>query len=64
MLRDDNFSILVEHLSREGRIIIAGFAVTKTDQAEDDTHKCPFTITGINIQEYKKKNPESYRYTS
>ncbi|XP_057319674.1 quinone oxidoreductase-like protein 2 homolog [Microplitis mediator] len=61
LLRDDNFSVLIEHLSREGRIIIAGFAVTKDDYDEDSSKKCPFSITGIDLVEFKKKHLESYR---
>ncbi|XP_074097367.1 quinone oxidoreductase-like protein 2 homolog [Cotesia typhae] len=61
LLRDDNFAVLIEHLSREGRIIIAGFAVTKEDYDKDSSTQCPFSITGIDLVEFKEKNLESYR---
>ncbi|KAK0087284.1 hypothetical protein PV325_001321 [Microctonus aethiopoides] len=61
LLRDDNFAVLVEHLSRKGRLIVAGSAMTKSDNVEDKSSQSPFTITGINLEEYRRKHPESYR---
>ncbi|XP_034945188.1 quinone oxidoreductase-like protein 2 [Chelonus insularis] len=61
LLRDNNFAVLVEHLSREGRLIVAGFAMTETDYPADKSQKCPFSITGIDLSQYKSQNLATYR---
>ncbi|KAF7987538.1 hypothetical protein HCN44_003300 [Aphidius gifuensis] len=68
MLRDDNFDVLVEHLSREGRMILAGFTAKngkngsekKTDDDEDEK-KNSFVPSGINLLKYKSIDFEAYR---
>ncbi|XP_043603283.1 quinone oxidoreductase-like protein 2 [Bombus pyrosoma] len=60
MLRDDNFAVVLHHLSREGRVIIAGSAVT-VETSDSDTEKNGFSVSGFNLRQYRKKKPESYR---
>ncbi|XP_014613455.1 PREDICTED: quinone oxidoreductase-like protein 2 isoform X2 [Polistes canadensis] len=60
LLRDDNFTVVIHHLSREGRVVIAGAAATKMD-AQTGIEDGSFTITGFNLDEYRRKEPESYR---
>ncbi|XP_017756648.1 PREDICTED: quinone oxidoreductase-like protein 2 [Eufriesea mexicana] len=60
LLRDDNFAVVLHHLSREGRVIIAGTAVTMTKK-DSEKSKNGFRISGFNLAEYKKTKPESYR---
>lgn len=60
LLRDDNFAVVVHHLSREGRIIIAGTATTITN-SHSEVQKGSFSITGFNLTEYKKRKPDVYR---
>ncbi|KAF3420324.1 hypothetical protein E2986_07071 [Frieseomelitta varia] len=60
LLNDDNFAVVLHHLSREGRVIIAGSAVT-LKSTDSDIPKDVFTISGFNLKEYKKKKPELYR---
>ncbi|XP_050452856.1 quinone oxidoreductase-like protein 2 [Cataglyphis hispanica] len=60
LLRDDNFAVVVHHLSREGRIIIAGTATTVTN-AYSEVQKGSFSITGFNLIEYRKRKPDVYR---
>ncbi|EFN61488.1 Quinone oxidoreductase-like protein 2 [Camponotus floridanus] len=60
LLRDDNFAVVVHHLSREGRIIIAGTATTMTN-SHSEAQKGSFSITGFNLTEYKKRKPDVYR---
>ncbi|XP_043288602.1 quinone oxidoreductase-like protein 2 isoform X2 [Venturia canescens] len=57
MLRDDNFSVLVQHLSREGRVIIAGIAPTRNDEQSKSSI---FTPSSIDIRQYRKKDHKSY----
>ncbi|XP_063978961.1 quinone oxidoreductase-like protein 2 [Diachasmimorpha longicaudata] len=59
ILRDDNFSILVEHLSREGRLIIAGFVPKETENSNEV--KNSLIPSGVNLREFKMENYESYR---
>ncbi|KAK2581132.1 hypothetical protein KPH14_007945 [Odynerus spinipes] len=60
LLHEDNFAVIIHHLSREGRIVIAGAAATQTNtQSEPEADS--FSITGFNISEYRKKNPDIYR---
>ncbi|XP_076300682.1 quinone oxidoreductase-like protein 2 [Lasioglossum baleicum] len=56
LLRDDNFAVVVHHLSREGRVIIAGSTATITENDSDR-----FSVSGFNLREYKEKKPEEYR---
>ncbi|XP_076653154.1 quinone oxidoreductase-like protein 2 [Halictus rubicundus] len=56
LLRDDNFAVVVHHLSREGRLIIAGSTATITETDADR-----FRVTGFSLREYKEKKPEEYR---
>ncbi|XP_015429401.1 PREDICTED: quinone oxidoreductase-like protein 2 [Dufourea novaeangliae] len=56
LLRDDNFATVVHHLSREGRVVIAGSTAIMN---ESDTNR--FSVTGFNLREYRKKKPEAYR---
>ncbi|EGI65586.1 Quinone oxidoreductase-like protein 2 [Acromyrmex echinatior] len=58
MLRNDSFAVGVHHLSREGRVIIAG---TATIADGSDVQKGSFSVTGFNLMEYKKKKPDVYR---
>ncbi|XP_077266086.1 quinone oxidoreductase-like protein 2 isoform X1 [Temnothorax americanus] len=60
LLRNDSFAVVVHHLSREGRVIIAGTAATVTDNCSE-VQKGSFSITGFNLAEYKKKKPDIYR---
>ncbi|XP_029167266.1 quinone oxidoreductase-like protein 2 [Nylanderia fulva] len=60
LLRDDNFAVVVHHLSREGRLIIAGTATTVTN-AHSEVQKGSFSVTGFNLAEYKKRKPDVYR---
>ncbi|XP_072758736.1 quinone oxidoreductase-like protein 2 isoform X1 [Anoplolepis gracilipes] len=60
LLRDDNFAVVVHHLSREGRVIVAGTAATMTN-AHSEVQKGSFSVTGFNLAEYRKKNPDVYR---
>ncbi|XP_043674729.1 quinone oxidoreductase-like protein 2 isoform X1 [Vespula pensylvanica] len=60
LLRDDNFTVAIHHLSHEGRIVIAGAAATKED-AQSKVEAGSFSITGFNLNEYRKKDPDSYR---
>nr|XP_050855651.1 quinone oxidoreductase-like protein 2 isoform X1 [Vespula vulgaris] len=60
LLRDDNFTVAIHHLSREGRIVIAGAAAAKED-AQSKVEAGSFSITGFNLNEYRKKDPDSYR---
>ncbi|XP_024876712.1 quinone oxidoreductase-like protein 2 [Temnothorax curvispinosus] len=60
LLRNDSFAVVVHHLSREGRVIIAGTAATVTDN-RSEVQKGSFSITGFNLAEYKKKKPDIYR---
>ncbi|XP_012060370.1 PREDICTED: quinone oxidoreductase-like protein 2 homolog, partial [Atta cephalotes] len=59
MLRNDSFAVVVHHLSREGRVVIAGTTTTMADVS--DVQKGSFSITGFNLMEYKKKKPDVYR---
>ncbi|XP_033211070.1 quinone oxidoreductase-like protein 2 [Belonocnema kinseyi] len=60
MLRDDNFATVVQYLSREGKVVIAGIAETK-DESQADNKESGFSVTGINLREYRKNNRELYR---
>ncbi|KAG7212650.1 hypothetical protein KM043_012933 [Ampulex compressa] len=60
LLRDDNFAVVVHHLSREGRVIVAGTATTMTE-AHSEVQKNSFSVTGLDLREYRKKKPEVYR---
>ncbi|XP_043493337.1 quinone oxidoreductase-like protein 2 isoform X1 [Polistes fuscatus] len=60
ILRDDNFTVVIHHLSREGRVVIAGAAATKMD-TQTGIEDGSFTITGFSLDEYRRKEPESYR---
>ncbi|XP_076236045.1 quinone oxidoreductase-like protein 2 [Calliopsis andreniformis] len=59
LLRDDSFAVVVHHLSREGRAIIAGTAIMI--EPDSDVHKSEFSVSGFNLQTYRKINPEGYR---
>lgn len=59
LLRDDNFAVVLHHFSREGRIVIAG--TTATIKNDSDASKNGFTISGFNLRECRKENPEIYR---
>lgn len=67
MLRDDNFDVLVEHLSREGRMIVAGFTAKSlngsenNDNVDNEEKDNSFVPTGINLLDFKSKDFESYR---
>lgn len=61
LLRDDNFTVAIHHLSREGRVVIAGAAATKTQDVQSKIEPGSFSITGFNLNEYRKKDPDSYR---
>ncbi|XP_017794190.1 PREDICTED: quinone oxidoreductase-like protein 2 [Habropoda laboriosa] len=60
LLRDDSFGVMVHHLSREGRVVIAGTTATVKD-SDSDAPKESFTVSGFNLTEYRKKKPEVYR---
>ncbi|XP_008212899.1 quinone oxidoreductase-like protein 2 [Nasonia vitripennis] len=60
LLRDDNFGVVVQHLSREGRILIAGVADTNPNKNDD---KDWFTVTGISLKECRERKLELYRTT-
>ncbi|KAL2714326.1 quinone oxidoreductase-like protein 2 isoform X4 [Vespula squamosa] len=60
LLRDDNFTVAIHHLSREGRVVIAGAAGVKED-AQSNIEPGSFSITGFNLNQYRKKDPDSYR---
>ncbi|XP_046826645.1 quinone oxidoreductase-like protein 2 isoform X1 [Vespa crabro] len=61
LLRDDNFTVAIHHLSREGRVVIAGAAAAKTQDVQSKIEPGSFSITGFNLNEYRKKDPDSYR---
>lgn len=68
MLRDDNFDVLIEHLSREGRIILAGFTAKngkngseKKNDDDDNEKDTSFIPCGINLLKYKSVDFEAYR---
>ncbi|XP_014613457.1 PREDICTED: quinone oxidoreductase-like protein 2 isoform X3 [Polistes canadensis] len=54
------FKKILKCLSHEGRVVIAGAAATKMD-AQTGIEDGSFTITGFNLDEYRRKEPESYR---
>ncbi|XP_053982397.1 quinone oxidoreductase-like protein 2 [Hylaeus volcanicus] len=56
LLCDNSFAVVVHHLSREGRLIIAGTAATMTKTDSDN-----FSVTGFSLREYRKQKPEEYR---
>ncbi|XP_043252402.1 quinone oxidoreductase-like protein 2 [Colletes gigas] len=56
LLCENSFAVVVHHLSREGRIIIAGTAATMTKTDSDQ-----FSVSGFNLREYRKQKPEEYR---
>ncbi|XP_070153354.1 quinone oxidoreductase-like protein 2 [Polyergus mexicanus] len=60
LLRDDNFAVVVHHLSREGRVIVAGTATIVTN-AHSEVQKGSFSVTGFNLAEYRKRKPDVYR---
>ncbi|XP_048513250.1 quinone oxidoreductase-like protein 2 isoform X2 [Athalia rosae] len=60
LLRDEEFSVVVQHLSREGRFIIAGLAVPKFGRS-DTAQTESLSVSGVSLTEYKKKNHELYR---
>ncbi|XP_012220584.1 quinone oxidoreductase-like protein 2 [Linepithema humile] len=60
LLRDDNFAVVVHHLSREGRVIVAGTAAATTD-VHSEVQKGSFSVTGFNLTEYRRKKPDVYR---
>lgn len=60
LLRDDNFGVAVHHLSREGRVIIAGTTAPMKDN-DSEPSKDSFTVSGFDLTEYRKKKPEVYR---
>lgn len=60
LLRDDNFAVVVQHLSRQGRVIVAGSAAVMCGgecAAQEDS----FGVSGLNLREYRKAKPEIYR---
>ncbi|CAL7942029.1 unnamed protein product [Xylocopa violacea] len=59
LLRDDNFGVVVYQLSREGRAIIAGSAITEDMDSKESENG--FGISGFNLREYRKKKPKEYR---
>ncbi|XP_011865602.1 PREDICTED: quinone oxidoreductase-like protein 2 isoform X1 [Vollenhovia emeryi] len=59
LLRNDSFAVVVHHLSREGRVIVAGTAATVADRSE--VQKGSFSVTGFDLAEYKQKKPDVYR---
>ncbi|XP_076756375.1 quinone oxidoreductase-like protein 2 [Xylocopa sonorina] len=61
LLRDDNFGVVVYQLSREGRAIIAGSAITEDIDSKDSEND--FSISGFDLKDYRKKKPEEYRQT-
>lgn len=60
MLRDDNFATVVQYLSREGKLVVAGVAEMKGESQYDNTES-GFSVTGINLREYRKNNHKLYR---
>ncbi|XP_003702728.1 quinone oxidoreductase-like protein 2 [Megachile rotundata] len=60
LLRDDSFAVVLHHLSREGRAIIAGTAAISTNNESKD-EEGGFSVTGFNLRDYRKKKPETYR---
>nr|XP_050855652.1 quinone oxidoreductase-like protein 2 isoform X2 [Vespula vulgaris] len=54
------FKKVLKCLSHEGRIVIAGAAAAKED-AQSKVEAGSFSITGFNLNEYRKKDPDSYR---
>lgn len=60
LLRNDSFAVVVHHLSREGRVIIAGTAATMTD-FRSEVQKGSFSVTSFDLVEYKKRKPDVYR---
>lgn len=55
MLRDDNFGLVVQHLSREGRVIVAGAVSNKEDESKD------WVVSGFDMNQCRVKHPEIYR---
>ncbi|KAJ8683995.1 hypothetical protein QAD02_019787 [Eretmocerus hayati] len=62
-LRDDNFGVVVQHLSREGKIIVAGVAHTKSYAEKPEEGEDVFCISGINLKDYRKRKNDLYRQT-
>lgn len=60
LLRNDSFAVVVHHLSREGRVIIAGTTTTTTDN-RSEVQNGSFSVTGFDLAEYKKRKPDVYR---
>ncbi|XP_043493339.1 quinone oxidoreductase-like protein 2 isoform X2 [Polistes fuscatus] len=54
------FKKILKCLSHEGRVVIAGAAATKMD-TQTGIEDGSFTITGFSLDEYRRKEPESYR---
>ncbi|XP_023246099.1 quinone oxidoreductase-like protein 2 homolog isoform X2 [Copidosoma floridanum] len=63
LLRDNNFGVVVQHLSKEGKIIVAGVSHSKSTDAKKDEEEDFFTVTGIDLMDYKKRKNELYRQT-
>ncbi|XP_058799021.1 quinone oxidoreductase-like protein 2 [Phymastichus coffea] len=61
LLRDDNFGVVVQHLARDGKIIIAGTGHTSSDNEGKGDDR--FTVTGISLKDYRKRKYELYRQT-
>ncbi|XP_047354565.1 quinone oxidoreductase-like protein 2 isoform X3 [Vespa velutina] len=55
------FKKVLKCVSHEGRVVIAGAAATKTQDVQSKIEPGSFSITGFNLNEYRKKDPDSYR---
>ncbi|XP_015514362.2 quinone oxidoreductase-like protein 2 [Neodiprion lecontei] len=60
LLHDNEFSVVIQHLSREGRVIVAGLAVSKYN-GKDAAPTGSFGVTGVSLHEYRDKDHEFYR---
>ncbi|XP_035738934.1 quinone oxidoreductase-like protein 2 isoform X2 [Vespa mandarinia] len=55
------FKKVLKCISHEGRVVIAGAAAVKTQDVQSKIEPGSFSITGFNLNEYRKKDPDSYR---
>ncbi|XP_046826646.1 quinone oxidoreductase-like protein 2 isoform X2 [Vespa crabro] len=55
------FKKVLKCISHEGRVVIAGAAAAKTQDVQSKIEPGSFSITGFNLNEYRKKDPDSYR---
>ncbi|XP_015598481.1 quinone oxidoreductase-like protein 2 [Cephus cinctus] len=60
ILRDNNFAVVVQYLSREGRMIVAGVAANVVNP-QTEAQEGSFSLTGLSLREYRRKNHKLYR---